>query len=56
MAMEAEIAELVDKYARETNKSQSEADVRADYTPILACQQDITLLEIVSGKRFLFTY
>ena len=33
--MEAEIAELVDKYARETNKSQSEADVRADYIDLL---------------------
>lgn len=33
--METEIAELVDKYARETNKSQSEADVRADYIDLL---------------------
>ena len=31
MTIEAKIAELVDKYERETNKSQSEADVRAGY-------------------------
>jgi type I restriction-modification system DNA methylase subunit len=35
MTNEAKIAELVDKYERETNKSQSEADVRAGYIDLL---------------------
>jgi hypothetical protein len=35
MAMEAEIAKLVDKYVRETARNQSEADVRADYIDLL---------------------
>ncbi len=35
MTVEAEIAELVDKYKRETNKNQSEADVRAGYIDLL---------------------
>ncbi|MBI2831524.1 MAG: N-6 DNA methylase [Chloroflexi bacterium] len=35
MTIEAKIAELVDKYNRETNKSQSEADVRAGYIDLL---------------------
>ena len=35
MSIEAKIAELVDKYERETNKSQSEADVRAGYIDLL---------------------
>ncbi len=35
MSIEAKIAELVDKYERETNRSQSEADVRAGYIDLL---------------------
>ena len=35
MSIEVKIAELVDKYKRETNKSQSEADVRAGYIDLL---------------------
>lgn len=35
MSIEVKIAELVDKYGRETNKSQSEADVRAGYIDLL---------------------
>ena len=35
MSIEVKIAELVDKYERETNKSQSEADVRAGYIDLL---------------------
>lgn len=35
MSIESNIAELVDKYERETNKNQSEADVRAGYIDLL---------------------
>ena len=35
MSIEAKIAELVSKYERETNRSQSEADVRAGYIDLL---------------------
>jgi hypothetical protein len=35
MSIEEQIGQLVDKYEHETNKNQSEADLRADYIDLL---------------------